>query len=57
MSKKTKKVKIRQFWAIDPTTKIESDKTQTYDRVHEKRELQKELDAELDAWEDFEEPQ
>ncbi len=57
MSKKAKKPKIRRTWAIDPTTKIEADTTQEYDRASAKRDWLKELEEETvntDEWEQLE---
>lgn len=56
MSKKGKKVKIRQFWSIDPVTKVEADKTQEYDRAQSKRDFLQEMEEELhqsNDWEEF----
>lgn len=60
MGKKAKKVKVRQFWNIDPSTKVEQDETKEYNRSQAKRDWLDELDQELteeskhsDAGEEF----
>lgn len=52
MSKKEKKITIRRFWSIDPTTKVEQDETKDYNRSQAKKDWLDELNEDLTAPDD-----